>query len=149
MSSVTTVYESLVERIVAVFPSHTRLTDAYSIEENMEQFLKIGWGLAIGPAVNSERFLSAKLSYERNFILTITRKFVARELDVETKAAAERLLMEDVYLITSDLTRDSTLNNATNHVKYIGDSGIEKVFVDKSQYLMSQIEIQSTIIESI
>lgn len=149
MSQLSTVYDAFVTRISALLPNHTRISNAYDIEENNEQFLVKGWGLAIGGAVNSELFLSDKLTYQRTFFITITRKVFAREFDVESKATTEKLLIEDLVIVTNDFMKDTTLNAASSHVKYVADTGIERVFVDKDQYLKTQIEIQSTIIENL
>ena len=149
MSDISTVYDAIVTRMGTLLPNHKRITDPYDIEKNNEQFLNQGWGLALGPSFNGELFLSQKLTYQRNFVITITRKAYSREFDVESKATTEKLLMEDIFTVTSDFTVNSTLSTATNHVTYLGDSGIQKIFTDKDQYLMTQIEIQSTIIEHI
>lgn len=149
MSNVSDIFDAMVIRVAALLPNHTRIPDAYTIEDNPITLLRQGWALAYGPAVNGDRFLSAKLTYQRILLLTITRECISLEGDVESKVDVEQSLMEDIVTVSNDFTSDSTLNNATNRVKYLGDTGVQRIWADKHNFLMTQIEIQSEVTETL
>jgi len=138
MSNVSTVYDALVTRIGTVLSSHRRLTNPYSIEQNMEQILKKGWGIAWGSGENTKRFLSDINSIKRLFPVIICREYKARELDITTKASTEKLLFEDQKLLITDFKNQNQLTvvQGINHVTFSSDEGIQKVaFEGKDQFL--------------
>lgn len=144
MSDISTVYDALVTRLGTALSSHVRLSNSTAIEENNEQFLKLGWGLAIGEGSNANRYLGDMLTIRRNFILIITRKFYAREFDASSKASTEKELYEDQFLVLQDLADNNILTTPTgeHNVNFIGDNGTESVFNDKGLFLVLRTNLE-------
>lgn len=128
MSAISNIYDAVVARVVAVFPSHTRLSNPYAIEQNPEGFLRQGYGIAIGPCTNTNRNLCHKVSILRDIIITITRQYAAVETDIATKVTAEKLLLEDQIDLISDFMNNTTLSADGGIVSFTNDGGIEQVF---------------------
>lgn len=141
MSAITTIFDLLVTRIGTVLPNHTRLTNPYDLTQNNERFLKQGWALGFGPAVNTKRLLSCQFSTQRDFVLSITRQYYAREFDITSKATTEKAILEDLYTLRLDLEKNSTLNDGVYIVTYEGDNGIQSVFSGKDVWLYTQIRL--------
>ena len=140
-TAITSVFDALVTRISTILPNHIRLTNPYDIAQNNERYLKQGWGLGLGPAVNTRRFNSCQFTTQRDFILSITRQYYARESDVASKATTEKEIFEDLYLVSKDIQKHNTLNDGLYIVTYQGDNGIQSVFSEKDVWLYVQVRI--------
>ncbi len=140
-TAITAVFDALVTRITAILPQHLRLTNPYDLVQNKETFLKKGWGLGFGAGVNSRRFNSLHFTTQRDFILTISRQYYAKESDIAAKATAEKELFEDLYLVSKDVQKHNTLNDGLYIVTYQGDNGIQSVFSDKDVWLYIQVRL--------
>lgn len=136
MTIASDVYTDFLARIEAVLPTHKRLPKPYRIEENSEQFLDQGFAIQIGPGVNTQRLLSCQVSIRREFIVILTRKFIASELSRLPKQVVELNLLEDQRLITRDLESDPTLGS-TNVANsgYVSDTGVSFVFTERENVL--------------
>jgi hypothetical protein len=135
MSNVSDCYDAFVARIEAVLPNHTRLSNPYEIEQNIEPLMIQGWGLGMGASTNTNRELSCRVSIRRQFSLVLTRKFYALEADAESKASTEKELLEDQLLVIKDLCSNSDLSGLIGVVDFESDGGIEQVYGEKDQFL--------------
>ena len=136
MSTISTAYDKIVTEMTTLYPSHRRLTNPYQVEQNVEKFLEQGWGISVQAGLNTERQLSCRLSVQRTVNLILSRKFFARELNVESKADTEKLILEDHFSLLENFEKDHTLDGTVTNFKYVSDSGIEFVFAEKNQYLV-------------
>jgi hypothetical protein len=135
MTEISDIYNAIVTRVTAVLPNHFRLSNVFDLDQNNEQFLQIGWGLAFGPAENTERSVSCQISVRRDVSVHITRRVMARELDAVTKGDTDRLLLEDLQLVIDDMERNFTLATGKFNCKYTADTGIFAVHTEKERYI--------------
>jgi hypothetical protein len=111
------------------------LTNPYNVGANTEKSLIQGWGIAIGPAENTFRNISCKVSLNRSMIIILTRKFYAMDLNVIGKETVEKLLMEDQHEIIKAVESEPSISGVSINASYISDTGILRVFEDKDQFL--------------
>ena len=138
MSQVSTAYDNFLTRVDAVLTGAAgwiKLPFAYDIEKNPEIYLRQGYALGIGAGVNTKRVLSSTLSISREFTLTIVRALDATDLEVTLRQSLEKQLFEDIKLVIADVERNSTLNVGQILCSYSGDSGIEYVDGETSEYV--------------
>lgn len=147
--SITTAYNTLQARVAALLPNHQRLGNPYEIEENPAPFLKQGYGIGLGPANNTERQISCQGSAQRDLLVTITRKFYARDTDRATKATVELELLEDLQLIMDDAEKNFQAPTSTAIYRYATDNGIESVYADEDHYLMVQAVVSAEILKTL
>jgi hypothetical protein len=136
MSNFSSLYDAIVLRLETVLPNHMRLTNPYNVDQNPEGLLRQGWGLGLGSGSNTNRELSCRISIQRDFNIVLSRKFYAKESDVQNKADVEKQLFEDLILIVRDFCDNSALPGALGIVNYSSDGGIEQVFGEKDNYLV-------------
>ena len=129
--------------------SHKRLSNPYRLEENNAQILKLGYGVAIGAGTNTNRFVSCRKSYRRNFIVSVTRQFYARELDPEKKADTEKALLEDLRLICNDFFKNTEVASVDVKTDVISDSGIFSIYADQDNYLGISATLQVEFFENV
>lgn len=127
-TKISDIYDTLVDRLEAVLPSHNRLSNPYIPEQNPEPTLKQAWGLQYAAGANTNRQVNCHLSLEDQFVVVLTRKYYALELDADSKSNTEKDLLEDRFLVIQDFEKDpSLLENAAKAV-YVSNSGIQFVF---------------------
>lgn len=136
MSNFSSLYDAIVDRIEAVLPNHLRLPNPYKVNENTELYLRQGFGVALGPATNTNRELSCRISVGRDFSVVLSRKFYSIESNVSNKESVEKQLIEDQILLIRDFCDNSSLPGALGIVSYSSDSGIEYVFNEKDNFLV-------------
>ena len=132
--------------VATLLTNHVALSNPYETDECTEPELKLGYGIIIGPASNSERQICGKLSVKREIGIVITRKYYANELDIEAKEDAHKLILEDMYLVIKNFEADPTLAlsaGGTSTFKYIGDNGLDTIFDDKDSFF--KIELSYTL----
>lgn len=125
MSGISSAHEAIVTRLAATLSGYTRIANPYVIEANPELLLKKGYGVRIGPAVNTN-LQFADLTLGREFTVVLSRKVDAHEHDGAAKGSAEKSLMEDLLLVTKDLVTHGSLNgdSVVTATNYQGDSGV-------------------------
>jgi hypothetical protein len=136
-TQISTIYDNMITRLVALFPTHVRMSNPYRPNDNIERHIENGsFGVAFGPGFNSEREMTCRLSVKREMVVTLTRKAYALEVDGAAKAVAEKQIFEDQLVLIKDFERDYTLSNTISNVKYVSDSGLEYVFDAKDNFIM-------------
>lgn len=149
MSNISTIYDGLVTRLAALFPNHHRLGNPYDLEVNPDLTLTQGWGLAVGGGANTERYVGCQASVERTFTVIITRRYIARENDADTKATTEKLLLEDLKTLVNDAESNYSIDSSTAIIKYVSDSGIEPVRESQENYLHLSVVLTAEYFETI
>lgn len=150
MSQISTLYDALVTKIAALYPNHKRIPNPYTPSENNALILNKGWGIAFQSAQNSEEHLGCyKLSIERGFTVVHTRRYIALESDVTTKAAVEKDLFEDQFLLMQSLETDITLSGQEVTVKWVSDGGLEFVSSGNDKFLLISSALQMKYIETL
>ena len=147
MSKQSDIYDELVTQLETVLPDHHRLHNPYDLEENDENFLRQGWGIAISSGSNSNRTFCPKISIQRNYNIIITRQYYALQHDAVAKAVTEKQLLEDQLLLIENLCNNTELSGNTGHVIFETDGGIERIFGAKDQYMALQTIYRTEIFE--
>lgn len=149
MSKITTLYDAMVTQAGTTLSGHLRLGNAYKPDENPDLRLKKGWGLTIGPAVNSNRLLTGHISIQRRMNVVITRQYMAIDDDAANKAVTEKLLCEDMLSLIEALNENRTLGGVVMDTRYISDDGIEYVSTTTDRFLMIRTEFEVEYFEPI
>lgn len=128
MSGISTAHSTIVTRLGSVLTGYTRIPNPYQVEFNPEPLLKKGYGVKVGPAINTNLQI-ADLTLGRDFTVVLSRKVDAHEHDAAARGTAEKSLMEDLLLVIKDLVTNSGLNgdSVVTSTNYQGDSGISFV----------------------
>lgn len=149
MSQISTIYDGIVTRLTTLFPNHNRLGNPYDLEVNPDTMLSIGWGLAVGPAANTERLVGCQVSLLRELTVYLTRRYHALENDAATKATTEKLLLEDLKTLVNDAENNYGIDDASTIIKYVGDGGIEPVRESQENYLHLAVNLTAEYFETI
>jgi len=138
MSRISDIYDALRARLVAIYPSHRELARPSNIQLNDLLTMSKGQGLRILEGNNTNRLIGCKLSIRRSCEVTVTRQIFARELDIAARVQTEKDLFEDQFLLIKDFEKDATLSTVTAKIAYLADNGVEEIFIDQTEYIMTK-----------
>jgi len=125
MSRIGTILTDLKAELAALFPSHSQLSNPYSVAENTEGALRQGWGFRPSAGLNAKRNISCKLSIDRDIVILLTRQVFAGELDVDSKDAADRLLLEDHFTLIKNFEEKTEFSQVAA-MDYISDVTVSR-----------------------
>lgn len=133
MSQVSTAFDLMITRLRALFPAeqnYFQLTNPYDVSDNNVQFLRQGFGLAIGPGTNTNRQLSCKMSVSREFRIVLSRSLDALEFGIDNKDASAKLLLEDAFTAVKSFEKEFRLDDDLFNTIFISDTGIQPLAID-------------------
>lgn len=142
MSHVTECFDLLNARLLALFPEaedYFKITNPYDLTQNSSQFLRQGWGLAVGPGNNSNRELDCSITINREYRVVLTRALESLELNVDTKDVVVKTLLEDAFDVIADFEREVRLDDDKYNVLFISDTGIQNLQGDDFSIIMVEM----------
>jgi hypothetical protein len=141
MTNISDIYDSLHTNVASVLTSHVRLPDPFNLENNNEQFLRLGYGIATLSAENTNREICNKIWLRRAFQVKVTRQVVTREFDSSGKGTVEKNLLEDLKLVYNLFYKQDLQISGANNVRITGDDGIQFVYTEKINFITVSINI--------
>lgn len=151
MSNVSTAYDALKARLATLLPSvsgYSQLTNPYDVVDNNAQFLRKGWGLAVGPAQNTNRNLCGTISVERQFRVVLTEALEALEFGIDDKHDTVKSLLESAQIVIEDFERTYKLDSDQFNCLWQSDSGINSVEGDDFTFLTLELTFNVEIFDN-
>lgn len=142
MSQVSTAFDALRARLGTVFTTgagYFELTNPYDIQDNQDQFLRKGWGLAVGAGVNTNRNLCKTVSVEREFRVVLTQALEATEFGIDDKQATVKELLESAQLAIESFEREFALDSGSYNTRFVSDSGISSLAGENFSFLTLEL----------
>lgn len=137
MSKITTLYDQFVSRLVSLLPQHKKLSDPYLFEKNTDSEKRQGFGIRTGPGNNPQLQVSCNIILDQEITLVLTRLTKAHETERDKKAATEKALLEDLFLVIRDVEAQPSLGIPATVIggAYQSHGGIEFVQAERDDYL--------------
>lgn len=135
------IYDQLVTAIDGLLTDYTRLPNPYQIEANTYLHLRQGYGIAIGPAVDTEREIGCKMYWERNFGIVLVRKLGATQNNTAARVLIEKDILNDHDTIVKYFYNNQTLGGYTAKIRVDGDSGISFIDASDLKFLTMEVSI--------
>ena len=126
MSKISTIFDTLLTTIAALYPSKTRIPNPYIIDDNSNQFLRDGYGLRISPETPSDSEF-CRFSRTRTFGIVLTKEVITTDSQTSQLDTASKALLEDVYTIQKDFMNYDQIgiNDSIEKIDMLGTSAIE------------------------
>lgn len=134
MSKISDAYDALVSELVALFPDKMQLQNAIDLDSNTAEQLRDGFGIAIGPAINSNRHVSCKLSVLRDITVILTVQSFAKPLETTEKYDTIKALLEDQAQMIQKYEQSPVLGASVAKFLYQSDIGIEHLVAGEEKY---------------
>ena len=134
MSKVSDIYTNLCTLVESTLSTYTKIPNPYDPEINASLLLAKGYGCAFGPASNTERFASCKLSVQRSFSIILINQVTTTDHNTTARNVIEKSIMEDLFSLINAVETDTDLNSQTVKAIWTDDSGIEYLLADRAKY---------------
>lgn len=148
MSILASTLDGMISKLGTLFPSYSRLANPYSLDQNAEPFLSLGYGIKLLGASNSKKSQSV-VCVDRKIAVVQTRSYIAIDSDPTVKEDTEKLLISDQMTLIKDLEVDFTLGGVVQEIAYASDAGIESVYSNQKQFLKIETQFSVQYIESL
>jgi hypothetical protein len=141
MSKVSDISDAIVALLASELPTYARIPNPYNITENVALILKKSYGVAIGPGVNTERYVGCLVSWQRNYTISVITQVVNTENDVTGRFAVEKDVIERHRDILLAFERNSTLSGNCIKAIVTDDSGIQYIDGQQGKFLAVEIAL--------
>lgn len=140
MSKVTVVYDKLLEVLPVLFPDKTRVPNSDSLDDNMAQYTRDGWGLR----VDAQDFVESEfkdIETGRVFTVILTREIIKTDSQTSQVDTARKAILEDVLTVQKDFFNDDRLGipESLARVEITGTSSIQELRSGKSNFLFVEV----------
>lgn len=150
MSKVSTVYDSLITKLVEIFPSKTRMHNPYEFRDNAELMIKDAFGVRVGPATRAEMEFN-KLTLSRSFTVVFARSFATTGSAADAFDAVSKLILEDQQTFLNNIYSPNELGaqTAIDQIEINDISGVDFVATNEKKFISSEVQFTITISESV
>jgi hypothetical protein len=149
VSLIREIHANLVTLVASAVPSYRQLPNPYAVSENTFLHLTGGFGLAIGPGLDTERLVGCKLTYQRAFTLVLVRKLHTTQNNTERREGLELDILEDHDSVRKAIYHDSTLGGKVLKTILADDGGLNFIDGDKFKFLSMEMNIVTEYLEGV
>lgn len=135
------IYDAIVDIIEAQLPSHKRLPNPYEITENAFLRLDLGFGVSIGPGVDTQRYTGCLISWQRSFPITLVRRMATTENNIDLREKIEKDLLIDHDLLRKVFYTNTTLNQTATTSTVLDDSGVNFIDGDRLKFIAIELNL--------
>lgn len=125
MSSVSEIYDEMVDLIESTLSTYKRLSNPYILEANNHLQLEKGFGITVGAGNRRDLHVGCKIAYERVFTVILTKKITATDHATTARETLEKNLLEDFVTLRVALEQNHTLDGTCIDMNYTADSGVQ------------------------
>jgi hypothetical protein len=140
-AKVLTIYDQIVTQLGTSLPNHQRLPNPYQVDENAIGQLTNGYGLVIGPGVDTKRYVGCIVTWERTFTIILVRKITTTSNNIGSRVIIEKDIIEDHDTLRKDFYLNSTLGQNAIQTTVLSDGGIQFVTQELSKFLAMEIQL--------
>lgn len=150
MSSITTIYNALIDELEALFPLKNRMHNPYNLDNNPDICKKDSWGLRVGDAEHVVNEFCT-LSLKRTFTIVVMKNFVTLSSKEDGFDAVSVSLLEDQQSICQSLYSPAEIGQGStiDIIDITSISGVQEMVSDEKKYLFSEVTFNITISEQI
>ena len=147
MTQVSNIYDAYVSMIASQLPTYKRITNPYEPTQNAGLLLQKGYGIGIGPAENTERIITCKVSIVRTFEILLINQINTTENNISAKATIEKTIMEDLFKLIKQVDKDPSLQQTSIKSSYVSDNGLEYLEAEKAKFYLVRATFDSEYLE--
>jgi len=146
MSKISTVYDAVVSKMVALFPAKTRMHNPYELTDNSETIMKDTWGLKVLSADRNDLEF-CNLTTDRQFSIILVRHFATVGSSGTAFDAVTKSLLEDQQTVMNNVHSPTELGiqNDIDKIDITAISGLEFIQTDQKKYLFVELTFTITI----
>ena len=149
MTKISTIHDTINARLLTIFPSKTRIPNAYSLIDNAEQFLKNGFGLKYNGSSRVD-FEICNRRESADFSLVLSSEFYHLETSQTAFDSPTKTILEDAEIFKARFYKTDLLADLNIiSLDVTTTSGLANLSGDKYNFLTIEINFKIDYFESI
>jgi hypothetical protein len=150
MSKISTIFDRILVELAALYPSATKIPYPYDLIRNDDNFLRLGYGLKVGPS-NPIQLDFCKNAFERNFTIILTREVYNTGSNDSAYDDIVKGLLEDIYAAQDRFNEPDQIAIESDIVKidFVGAGGAEQIDSENKAFLTMEATFNFIIQENI
>lgn len=141
MSKAADISDAIVVLVQTQLPTFARLPNPYDISENTATLLKKSFGVAIGPGLNTERYVGCLVTWQRSYTINLIRQVVNTENDTVGRFSVEKNIDDARDILFKAFEANSTLDGLCIKAIVTDDSGIQYIDGQQSKFLAVELSL--------
>jgi len=122
MTKISDIKSAVVTLVSSTITGYQQLSNPYAIDENSHLTLKQGFGVAVGPGRDTERYVGCLVTWERLFTIILIRQVLTTQNNVTAREVIDTALLDDHDKLRKAFYLDSTLSGKAI-VSTVSDDG--------------------------
>jgi hypothetical protein len=150
MSNISTIYDTLLSRMLAIFPAKTRIPNAYDLPSNGNVFLRDSWGLKVSSSTSFEMEFNTYAN-DREFSVVLTKEVIKTDTQTDQIDTVSKSLLEDVNTLQKELINSYQLGiySSIQLITLGSTTGITEVFATFEKFLTIEVSFNIKLSEDI
>ena len=143
------IYDAIADVVESTLTGYVRFPNPYVITENTYLHMKSGYGIAIGPGVDTERFVGCQISWQRSYTVVLVKQILTTQNSTDKRELVEKAILADHDALRKAIYSNSTLGQKAVKTTLVSDGGVNFIDGDRLKFLSMEIEIVTEYLESI
>ena len=135
MSRIEDIYGKCVDIIEANTTGYMRIPNPYTVDVNTYIHLRKGFGIAVGPGSDTQRFVGCLVTWERIFSIILVKQVTTTQNDIAKREIIEKDLLDDHDNLRKAFYLNSTLDSLAIKSTILDDDGINFVDGERLKFL--------------
>ncbi len=140
-TKISDIYDECVDIIEAAIPGYVRIPNPYTVDINTYLLLRNGYGIAIGPGTDTQRYVGCLVTWERVFSIILVQQVVATQNDTAVREVIEKTLLDDHDKLRKAFYNNSTLGSLAIKSTVLSDSGVNFVDGERLKFLAIVLDL--------
>ena len=141
MSRITEIYDAIVSVLSTELTGYTRLPNPYSVDQNTFLYLQNGYGLAIGPGVDTERYVGCLITWRRDFTIIVVNQITTTMNNTDAKVIIEKGLLDAHDGLRKAIYLNSTLGGKAIKATLTDDQGVSFIDADALKFIAVEMTV--------
>lgn len=142
-AKILTVYNQIADKIEATLPGFFRIPNPYVPDSTSFEKLIKAYGIAIGPAFDTNRTVSCITTWKRSFTILIVRKVMTTDNNMAARELIETNILNDHDQLMKAFWNDLSLSNEATIASVTSDGGIRFLDGDRLKFLTMEINLDA------
>lgn len=140
-TKIETIYTNLATVVGTALTGYTKFPNPYIIDANTFLHQKAGFGIAIGPGVDTQRYVGCLVTWQRDFNITLVRQVLTTQNNTTVRVALEADILADHDALMKALFNNSTLSGYAISTTLVSDSGLNFIDGDLMKFLAMEMTV--------
>jgi hypothetical protein len=141
MSKIEDIYGAVVDVIEDNLTGYIRLPNPYAVEANTYLHLRKGFGVALGPGTDTERYTGCLVTWQRVFTIILVNQITTTPNNTAEREIIEKDLLDDHDVLRKKFYLDSTLGGKSIKATITDDQGIAFIDADRLKFLSIEMSL--------